>query len=656
MRYYYYPLCSKDFAFENIFASESVSPPKFYSKRGFGINYFYKIPKFHHEDALILYTAPPKYETGSNIDAVKFVLAIAESAIDTNEFIIISEGIIAYQKTIYLTKENFSILFFSEKDQKIISLKSETSLPTKGLKKFESNFKIISESECKEFDLNNLESLKLDNEHLEQEILFDRKFNYFKGFIYGVATGLISTKSPEEIRMKRSFKEITNCFAELKNRYEGSLKESGARYTRANPFSQTSLEVFEKKLKIAINATEKLFSELFPDQVFSEETLSTFLFEKHGKRLSSLEECARYIHYTILGDEILGTNNFGKLKNYFLKNAGGIHVILYFDILKEQSELYSSSAKINSNWSRGKKEDSNEIFKDALFELGKFVEKEFLKKTLTKKVELEAIQCYFYENEISIGAEFQFLNKNEKDEFVIIVNSILKNPKFGKGEAEKEQILAIVENVGNAMSKSKVPQKTQLYQYLNNEINGYSIDKVTSVVMKNFVAFIFNPDSLEKLESFIETKEIEQKWIGYSFWCSFNGFANTSRNFLKPVFDTSNYFLQDYIDAYLKKIISHKPKDMNFSNEIDSQLITVQENRSPYTEGLNELYDKNKNFFEQYDFGKSKITFDQFDAIIRNENNEQIISELKERYKISKKDGKKIVTAYKEFINLTALF
>jgi len=34
-------------------------------------------------------------------------------------------------------------------------------------------------------------------------------------------------------------------------------------------------------------------------------------------------------------------------------------------------------------------------------------------------------------------------------------------------------------------------------------------------MMKNFVAFTFNPNSFEKLEAFIEAKEIEEKWMAY---------------------------------------------------------------------------------------------------------------------------------------------
>src|SRR5688572_16964686 len=141
MRYYYYPLYSNDFNFENIFASESISPPSFYGERGFGIDYFYAIPNYHHKEALILFNAPPVFqiENPVNSDSIKFILQLSEASVDIDEAYVVGEGIIGYQKTVYLNRENFRILFFSERDKKLALLKSETSLPTKDLKKYQGN-------------------------------------------------------------------------------------------------------------------------------------------------------------------------------------------------------------------------------------------------------------------------------------------------------------------------------------------------------------------------------------------------------------------------------------------------------------------------------------------------------------------------------------
>ena len=114
--------------------------------------------------------------------------------------IAIDEGVIGYQKTINLNKNNFQVFFFSEKEKKITFLTSETSLPTKGLKKYEKNFKLITEAECKKFDLHDLDQLKLETKNLKEHISFDRKYNYFKGFIYGQPRGLSAQNQKQKLK------------------------------------------------------------------------------------------------------------------------------------------------------------------------------------------------------------------------------------------------------------------------------------------------------------------------------------------------------------------------------------------------------------------------------------------------------------------------
>ncbi len=650
MKYYYYPLCTKDFSLENIFATESLSPISFYSARGFGIDYFYRIPKINHEKTLILFNEPPKYELETSTgDAVKFILAITESCIDESEIIFINEGIIGYQKTIYLNKDNFKILFFNDKEQKITSLKSEMSLPTKGLKKYEDNFSIISESDCKTFDTSNIDQLKLDPYLLTEELAYDRKYNYFKGYIYGLSTGLIASKTKEEIQIKRSLQEITNRFAEFKNRTEMSSKAKPVKSVKATWTQSTSVIDYEKKLKNAISAAENLFGELYPGEQFSEIKLVAFLQKKFGNRLRTLDEAQKYVDYAILDEEILDRSSFSKLKSFFIKNNSTGNPIYRFEVLKEQIIKFSKGSGPDSN-----KDAANEIFKKNLFELEKIVDEMFLKKTSSGEIDLSGIQFNYEKNEVVVKEGFQSLNKELTSEFTLISNSILRNTKFGRGEAKRESILAIVEQIGSVFSKNKGARATQLYQYLNNEINEYSMDKVSSVVMRNFVAFAFNPDSIEKLDSFIEAKEIDHKWMAYSFWCAFNGFANTSRNLVKPIFDTDNTYLQNYLDNYLQSQFSNPTEFKKGDNKSSSATIVGPAKQDTLNQET--IQNKSMEFFQKFIAPKYTIQFEDFFQILCIKNKETAIKELKEKGGIPKKDGKKLVDAYQELINASILF
>ncbi len=627
-RHYYIPLCSKDFTFENIFSSESISPINFYSKRGFGIDYFYPIQDYQNHETLILFNNPPIYSVNDIPgDVIKFILAITETAICLSEIIAINEGLIGYQKTIYLNQDNFKILCFSESDKKTLLLKSEGSLPTKSLKKYSRNFEIISENSCVLFDVSAIKMLNVKNEAFQEEITFDRHYNFFKGFIYGVFSGIINTKSPQELKIKQSLQNITNTFAEFKNRSEGNLRENSRYSISKSP----SIYLFEKKLRESINESYLLFLDLFPESEVSEKKIATFVFEAFKSRFKSQEEALQFVNFQILSDELFETSNFQKLKTLFSKKNKEFNPLLFYYTMTEQIEYYAS---------KGTKESVNDNFKDALHKLSNFIESRFLTSSSSKRIDLTKIKYNPENNSITIDHQLNLISDKQTEEFVLITNDILHHSKFGKGEATKESLLTIVESVGARFSKTKEGKTSLLFQYLNNEISSYSIEKASSNVMKNFVAFVFNPNSIEKLINFIDSKEIENEWMAFAFWGAYNGFANLSKNFVRSIFDTNNHELQKYIDNYLTSTFYPKEEQL-IVNEVNAQ---QDNNKLSFSSREKEFYDK-------YIHKKHSISLDEFVVTLKNKKQEAILEELKEKYNINKTSGKSLIKHYKEAID-----
>lgn len=638
MRQYYIPLCSKDFTFENIFSSESISPVNFYSKRGFGIDYFFLLPGFHNENALILFNKPPLYDISNiNGDVIKFILAIDESAIDLNEIIFVNEGVLGYQKTIFLNKENFKILCFSDVAMRTLQLKAEASLPTKGLRKYHLNFEIISDNDCVSFETTSIEKLKIANENLQKEITFDRHYNFFKGFIYGVSLGLINTKSSEELKIKQSLQQITNSFAELKNRSEDNGKGN---YSR--PISKSSTYIFEKKTRDNIEESRRLFLQLFPEFDIDEKSVAQFVYKEFSKRIKSMEEALQFVNFQILADELFGSSNYQRLKSLFSKKNKEVNPILFYDIMLQQIEAFQSNVGYNTKLS---KDSANNDFKDACYKLSNFIDERFLGSTISKSVDLSPVKYDYTTNQVFIQNGFESVTNKQLEEFIQICNDIFHYSKFGKGEATKESILRIVETVGSKFSKTKEGTSSQLFQYLNNEISSYSIEKASSVVMKNFVAFVFNPNSIEKLTNFIESKGIEHEWMAFAFWGAYNGFANLSRNFVKPIFDTDNIELQQYIDTYLATTFFG----------IERASVTSKEKLKSDTQIPELLSDKEIEFYQRYISNKYQIEPEVLISLLKKQKQDKIVDELKEKFGILKKDGKLLIKLFKEFID-PALF
>lgn len=648
MRHYYIPLSSKDFTFESIFASESISPHIFYPQRGFGFDYSYKIPKIHHEKALILFTKIPKYVIpNESDDSVKFILQLDETCISQDDVILINEDSVGYQKTIYLNKNNFKILFFSERDKKFVLLKSETSLPTKGIKKYDSNFEVVNSEIGEQVDTKSIEKLKIDTDTVKSEIIKDRAFNSFKGFVYALVAGVLTENSKEEIGLKKALQEIVNCFAELKNKVSNNrIDESGYKGI-ISPIK--SLEVVIKRLNASILSSEQLLNTIFPDQQISELAIAELIVKKSPKRCKDLAGAISYINHKILDDEILGTNNWNKLVAYYNAHAHNKSPIFYLEMLKDQVNNYIGSLKSNSNWAKATRDEINDRIKLIFYDISKYLESETIKKSLNKKIDIEGVSFSLEDSTVKLPNEFMSLNSNSYNEFLQISDCIFRHSKFGKGETSKVALLSLIEDVENVFTKNS--KKSTLYRYINNEVNSYSIDNVSSDAMKNFIAFIFNPDSFERLENYVETKLLDHQWMAYAFWGAYNGFANLSRNCVKAIFETNNYFMQNYLDSYM---LRYQVALANGSNDIELKVNTVKISNGN-NKKVDERLAKNKEFYNKHLAIEYKLSFEDFISILNISNKDEMLQKLKEK-KISNRAGKKILDLYTEFMSSGVLF
>ncbi len=649
MNYYYYPLSSKDFTFENIFSNESVSPPCVYKLRTFGTDFFNVISKFHHPEAIILYSEPPIYELDMEVaDHKKFILKVPENILDPNDIVFISEKIIGYQKTIYLTKNNFELLFFSEKDIKVCSLKSEATLSTKSYKKYQYNFKVISDSDCSPLEPQILENLKLGKDW-QNVVEFDRKLNFFKGFCYGLLCGSLRSMSKKEAELKRSLQDLTNSFAEFKNKAANDSKR-----TNEKNFIKKGKAVQDEdrltKVSKAIESSEQLFKSNLSGTSFQESDIDTYIKGFLANSGFDGKSINLFLDFKKMEDALLGANNFSKFKSQFLKSDHR-NPMLYFESLREQVKLFSNAANSTSDWAIASRDRAADSFKKIMYDLSKIADSQSAKPGGAEVEDLLKLQYSIDANEVNIQAGLKDISPINQGEFVLILNIILKNPKLGKGEAQKEDILYLVDLVGSRLNPNKPGKESHLYQYLNGDLKEYDTSKVQSIGMKNFIAFVFNPESVEKLESYLLSKDVPQKWMAYSFWSAFNGFASMSRLFVAPYFETNESSITDPIDEYFIRF----HKNGNFSRiELTepSLVLSVQTTEKPDESRKSKI----ENFYTEFVDGKFKISSAQFEQIVEIDDLEKIVTELKVKYRIAKKDGVKLIERFKDFVRSPSLF
>ncbi len=648
MKYYYYPLSSRDFNFENIFSSESISPPCVYKLRAFGTDFFNTIPNLNHTEAIILYSEPPKYEVPKEQgDYIKFIVKIEASTLDPDEIIAISEKMIGYQKTIYLNKSNFELLFFSQKEITISCLKSEATLSTKSYKKYSRNFKIIKPEICQKFDTTLLQSLEIKKDWKEV-IDFDRKFNFFKGFCYGLLCGLLRSFSKNETELKRSLQEITNRFAEFKNKSTDDSKKKYDRNVLKSKSSKGSDAI--DRVMDSIDAAEQLFKASLPGVEFEASSVDTFLRDILRNNGFTVDHINLFIQFKKMEDVILGTTNFSKFKSQYLKSDHK-NPILYFEFLREQVLAFATQVNSTTDWAKAARDKASDSFKQTTYELSKVADSQAAKPEILDKSQLEKIEYSIDSNELILKGVIGDITPEAFDDYISIVNIILKNGKLGKGEALKEDILLLVDLVASKLNSNKPGKASHLYQYLSGSLNEYDASKVQSTAMKNFIAFVFNPDSIERMEGYLTAKDVPEKWMAYTFWSTFNGFSNLSRIFVAPYFETSDNAIIDPIDQYFDRF--HKSGVHNLSNKINVMPVS-EENKSSQAEENRKI--KVEEFYNEYVDGRFKISIAQFEQVLNLDDTEKMVAELKTKYRITKKDGSKLIDRFRDIVKAPSLF
>lgn len=637
MSYYYYPLSTRDFAFENIFSSESVSPAIYYANRAFGFDYFPVLPGVNHDNAIVLFGQPPVYNDENN---ARFILQIAEAAINRNDLVFLAEGMFAYSGTIYFEKEHLRILFLSPKDLKIAVLRSNSSLPTKATEKYIDSFDVISEAECRAFPAIEAETVKVDDE-TGLKIALDKRYNHFKGFIYGLVIGQVANDRKKEFGFKVRLQEITNAFAELKSR----LEDHGT--TKQKSGSSNGLHFYIEKLFMALDVAEKEYHHITFGDTIPEQVLIEYLLDKQT-RLKSIQEVTRYLDYVIVTDELLGTNSYQEIINRYIGDSNTAPG--NFKELKSYVEQFIHIFQTNAK-TRYQADDLNNKIKQLLRNENERYREQLSQRTYNLTTDLNGISYDFIANEVSLDTRQPYLNTKSDGEFTFIINAILKFAKANKGPAQKEAILNIVEEIGNSYNKRG--RNTLLYQYLENKIDVYSLDNASNLVMKNFVAFIFNPDSLEKLDNFLISKKVEERWMAFSFWGAYNGFANISRNYTRDIFSPNNTELQNKIDRYLRDYLltvrDKKPKIINVKqpNQIPSPESSTPENSEP---------ESVIKFFNLHVANQYQLNIDEFTRALTLTNQKDFQEELKLKHQIAKKDSLKLFTAIKKYFDPSVLF
>lgn len=238
------PCSSKNFSL--IFETESISPKIFYTQRGFGNIRYKASPLDISDNYLTLYSKPYSFNFSERENYPMWLEFEKEGLqsllIDAHAFAtsLEQEKAFLYPKTIYFDASTFRCIFSDPKQLRDTRIDSESYRNVKATAKYK------IEVEQPQFFKDSITSRPVQvmpNSLLGSEVEKDKRFNNFKGFLYGYVIGKLGESTPQKNSLLSLISEIQSSFTNAKSQIvvQSSGKETG--------FSSLKDKFYDKKFK-----------------------------------------------------------------------------------------------------------------------------------------------------------------------------------------------------------------------------------------------------------------------------------------------------------------------------------------------------------------------------------------------------------------------
>lgn len=490
--------------FNNILASESISPAGFYSLRGFGYKRFEKVEPNNLDKRIILYEKYPIFDIDDKeLENEPLVIEINTNFISEEIIQIFENGIYFSEETLYLNPFLTFFYFRNETEKRSVLSKVEQSLNTKLVYLYQNHFRVKPTTiESFRWQHNEIEDSKSD---FSKHISKDRLINKLKGFIYAYLLGANKSISSEIVAVKKYAKELRNVISAVITSSDGRANyNQDKQITRLYELINNSFykaEGLNNKLREIIHEKiEKYHCDNF-ENILKDEGLYDIWFQRQG------------------------------IKSSFQLQNFNFH-----------SFYKSPYDKKNDN--ENQKAENNQKYFDYYFtELDSAINR-YVKPQNIDCSKLPHIQHYCRIESIPDQKDFlvklfnEFLSENwNSEEFL---NSRLDFATAG-GKLFKEELQSSWEN-----SKYKT--------YINNLRNNlasftpFELD-TDNLTLKSFASFCQKgEEDIDKLEDYLISNGIGDFRIAFGLWGIIFGFANMPKTLTNELFmsDNSDYISQTY--------------------------------------------------------------------------------------------------------------
>lgn len=497
--------------FNNIMASESISPAGFYADRGFGYKRFDKVEPNNLNKRIILYNQYPKFDINDiELENYPLIIEIDPQYIGEDIICEYKNGIFYTEETIYLNPFSSKIYFRSDDEKRRTLSKVEQSLNTKMLPIYQ-NCIFIKPSEIDSFKWgkNDLTDSTAD---IAKQISKDRRINKLKGFLYAYLLGANKSLTPSVVILKKYAKELQNLLSAIITSPYGKISSG----------QEKELNILYKKINECFMQVGGISSNL----------------SKYIKQKSELYNCPNFIE--ILKKEDLYDTWFQKQK-FKPQNSINPFNLSYF-YKKSLSKKYSEHDD--------KLEDSEKYFDNYFRDLENTINK-LIRYEKNRVINLPTLQH---------SSRVELIPTDDKGFQAKLFNVYFEEPWNSEEFLGSRLEFA---TAGGKLFKEELQngwENSQSKTYINNLRNNlashtpFALNSIHNLTLQSFAVFCQKgEESIDKLEDYLITNEISDFRIAFGLWGIIFGFSNMPKTLTNDLFLSADLNYVSDIYKYIFK-------------------------------------------------------------------------------------------------------
>lgn len=529
----YIPTCTLNF--NNIFATSSFSPQKYYSERNFGNKRFYPVEPNNQENAITLFSKFPYFDIDSDLENYPMVIEVETEDYASDMFQLIDQHedveIYLCNRTIYLNPFHCFVYFRDYRAKQATISKAAQSLENKFVNLYANNLK-IKHPERQKTIVGKITSWINSEEQKDNSFIWDPSYSVtspadwhvdshsdlltdrIRGFVYCYIIGKCVAASPEIGRLNALVRRMHNTLSAIVNSYD--KKPSSAQ---------------RESIIKDIHEFNEIYSQI--DDV-----------SKHN-------------------NEVILANLKGQDKG--LTNEQIIHVLrvngVYEDFKKRLNlkRVYNASELLACIDSPS--QDYYDRVINNLYSAVKHVESNAIRKN-EKPLFSELFD--FEENQIKISGDKGFFGKLVNSQINGEYRSLMKE----KGIEDNES-LGLALNGGTIlkaiMGEEWKGSDASLYiaallEHFQSD-SAFDLFSIDSSILQSFAAFCQKGDNIDRLIEYLRQQGFYDYSFAFGIYGATRGFASLPKTFTKFLIDGDRGYLSLIIQDFYNKYFSTEIKN-----------------------------------------------------------------------------------------------